>query len=228
MRECQFFPFPGEIGRYGSTDPHGLEPGLQRNHSQIHNMDIGCCASCCLIWSRARTTADLDIALHDRDDVPEESLERAGFIHDGRHEWSDNWRAPAPAGTIRKARIAIQFSADRLMSDSVNRAVVVRAGDLSFPLVRMEDLILLKLAAAEEPRQRESKRQHDVADVTRLLSMCPIRTPWKLHPFGAQGMEDPRQPSIFPVDRGRTWSPPPIRSCDRRCRSDGPACPSAG
>ena len=126
-----------------------------------------------LYTEEPRTTADLDIALHDRDDVPGESLERAGFMHDGRHEWSDNWRAPAPAGTIRKARIAVQFSADRLMSDSVDRAVVVKAGDLSFPLVTMEDLILLKLAAAEEPRRRESKRQHDVADVTRLLEEHP-------------------------------------------------------
>ena len=126
-----------------------------------------------LYTEEPRTTADLDIALHDRDDVPGDSLEREGFMYDGRHEWSDNWRAPAPAGTIRKARIAVQFSADRLMSDSVDRAVVVKAGDLSFPLVTMEDLILLKLAAAEEPRRRESKRQHDVADVTRLLEEHP-------------------------------------------------------
>ena len=94
-------------------------------------------------------------------------------MHDGRHEWSDNWRAPAPAGTLRRERIAVQFSADRLMSASVDRAVVVKAGDLSFPLVTMEDLILLKLAAAEEPKRRASKRQQDVTDVTLLLEEHP-------------------------------------------------------
>ena len=94
-------------------------------------------------------------------------------MFDGRHEWSDNWRAPAPAGTKRRARIAIQFSADKLMSASVDRAIVVHAGDLSFPLVTMEDLILLKLAAAEEPKRRAGKRQQDVTDVTRLLEEHP-------------------------------------------------------
>jgi Nucleotidyl transferase of unknown function (DUF2204) len=126
-----------------------------------------------LYTEEPRTTADLDIALHDRDDIPRESLERAGFMHDGSHEWSENWRSPAPAGTHRRARIAVQFSADRLMSSSVDRAVIVRAGDLSFPLVTMEDLILLKLAAAEEPKRRASKRNQDVTDVTRLMEEHP-------------------------------------------------------
>jgi hypothetical protein len=126
-----------------------------------------------LYTEEPRTTADLDIALHDRGDIPGESLERAGFMHDGSHEWSDNWRAPAPAGTNRRARIAVQFSDDRLMSASVDRAVMVRAGDLSFPLVTMDDLIRLKLAAAEEPERRASKRNQDVNDVTRLLEEHP-------------------------------------------------------
>lgn len=53
MGECQFFPFPGEIGRHGGADPHGLEPGLQGNHRQMHNMDMRCYASFCLIWRHA-------------------------------------------------------------------------------------------------------------------------------------------------------------------------------
>lgn len=120
-----------------------------------------------------RTTADVDIALHDRDDIPRVSLERMGFTYDGSYRWSENWRAPASAGTLRKRRVLVQFSADDLMSASVDRAVEVRAGDLSFSLVTMEDLILLKLAAAEESTRRTSKRQQDVTDISRLLEEHP-------------------------------------------------------
>ena len=59
------------------------------------------------------------------------------------------------------------------MSASVDRAVEVRAGDLSFSLVTMEDLILLKLAAAEESTRRASKRQQDITDISRLLEEHP-------------------------------------------------------
>jgi hypothetical protein len=126
-----------------------------------------------LYTEEPRTTADVDIALHDRDDIPRVSLERVGFAYDGRHKWSENWRAPALAGTLRKRRILVQFSADDLMSASVDRAVEVRAGDLSFPLVTMEDLILLKLAAAEESTRRASKRQQDITDIVHLLEEHP-------------------------------------------------------
>jgi hypothetical protein len=37
----------------------------------------------------------------------------------------------------------------------------------------MPDLILLKLAAAEEPKRRTSKKIHDVGDVVRLLEDHP-------------------------------------------------------
>ena len=126
-----------------------------------------------LYTEEPRTTADVDIALHNRDDIPRESLVKAGFTYDGSYRWSENWRAPAPASTHRRRRISVQFSADDLMSASVDRAVEVRAGDLSFPLVTMDDLILLKLAAAEEATRRVSKRQQDVTDIARLLEEHP-------------------------------------------------------
>ena len=126
-----------------------------------------------LYTEEPRTTADVDIALHDRDDIPRASLEKVGFTYDGRHRWSENWRAPSLAGTFRKSRISVQFLADDLMSASVDRAVEVRAGDLSFPLVTMEDLILLKLAAAEESTRRAGKRQQDITDIIRLLEEHP-------------------------------------------------------
>ena len=126
-----------------------------------------------LYTEEPRTTADVDIALHTRDDIPRGELERRGFSYDGLHRWSENWRGPAPLGTPRKQRISVQFSADDLMSASVDRAVPAQAGSLRLRLVTMEDLILLKLAAAAESSRRASKRLQDLADVTRLLEEHP-------------------------------------------------------
>ena len=46
-------------------------------------------------------------------------------------------------------------------------------GRFLFQLATMPDLILLKLAAAEEPKRRMSKKIHDVGDVVRLLEDHP-------------------------------------------------------
>ena len=46
-------------------------------------------------------------------------------------------------------------------------------GRFSFQLATMPDLILLKLATAEEPKRRMSKKIHDVGDVVRLLEDHP-------------------------------------------------------
>ena len=126
-----------------------------------------------LYTEEPRTTADLDIALRAHDDLPREKLEAAGFSPDGVHEWSENWRGPAPTGTPRKQRVAVQFSSDHLMVAAVAHAEKASVGRFSFQLATMPDLILLKLAAAEEPKRRTSKKIHDVGDVVRLLEDHP-------------------------------------------------------
>ena len=126
-----------------------------------------------LYTEEPRTTADLDIALRAHDDLPREKLEAAGFSPDGVHEWSENWRGPAPAGTPRRQRVAVQFSSDPLMVAAVAHAEKTSVGRFSFQLATMPDLILLKLAAAEEPKRRTSKKIHDVGDVVRLLEDHP-------------------------------------------------------
>lgn len=122
-----------------------------------------------LYTEEPRTTADLDIALRSHGDLPRAELEKAGFTLDGIHEWSENWRGPAAAGTPRKRRVVVQFSADQLMARSVDRAETVRVSTFSLQLVTIPDLILLKLAAAQEPKRRASKRSQDVTDIMRLL-----------------------------------------------------------
>lgn len=120
-----------------------------------------------------RSTLDIDLAVPRYADVPHAALLAAGFEHTGRHDHSDNWRAPG-AGPL-KLRTAIQFSAEDVgIADAVARANVVDLeGGLRLRVATVADLIVLKLAAAEEPKPRPSKREHDVADVLALLEEHP-------------------------------------------------------
>src|SRR5437016_13728526 len=43
-----------------------------------------------------RSTLDIDFAVPQYSDVPRAALLEAGFEYTGRHEHSDNWRAPGP------------------------------------------------------------------------------------------------------------------------------------
>lgn len=120
-----------------------------------------------------RTTRDIDIAVLTFADVPRQALELAGFVYEGRFPHSDNWRAPGP-GT-RTERTPVQFSAEDVgIADAVARAQVIDVdAGLRLRVATAPDLVILKLAAAEEPRRRSSKRQQDLADVTKLVEEHP-------------------------------------------------------
>jgi hypothetical protein len=120
-----------------------------------------------------RSTLDIDIALRTYAEIPRDALVSAGFEHTGRHEHSDNWRAPGP-GPL-KVRTAVQFSAEDVgIAEAVEHASLVDLdGGVTLRVVTVADLIVLKLAAAEEPKRRPSKREHDVADVLALLENHP-------------------------------------------------------
>ena len=100
--------------------------------------------------------------------MPREALLKAGFDHTGRHEHSDNWRAPG-AGPL-KLRTAVQFSAEDVgIADAVAHATIVDLdGGPRLRVVTVDDVIVLKLAAAEEPKRRPSKREHDIAGRPRV------------------------------------------------------------
>ena len=119
-----------------------------------------------------RTTLDIDLAVPRYDLIPRDALIAAGFSHEGRHDHSDNWRAPGSAP--RAERTAIQFSAEDIGIDSaVSHARVVDAGGYKLRLALPDDLLVLKLAAAEEPRRRPSKRRQDLLDVVTLAEEHP-------------------------------------------------------
>lgn len=120
-----------------------------------------------------RSTLDIDLAVPTYADIPRQALLAAGFEHTGRHEHSDNWRAPGSAPLNQ--RTAVQFSAeDQGIAAAVAHAGVVDlAGGVRLRVASVADLIVLKLAAADEPARRPSKREHDVADVLALLEEHP-------------------------------------------------------
>jgi predicted nucleotidyltransferase len=110
--------------------------------------------------------------------VPSSALIAAGFEHTGRHEHSDNWRAPG-SGSLRQ-RTAVQFSAeDEGIAEAVARATIVDlAPGARLRVATVADLIVLKLAAAKEPKRRPSKRERDIADVLALLEEHPeVKSP---------------------------------------------------
>lgn len=125
------------------------------------------------IYSREpRTTLGVDLAVARFAEVPREELLKAGFSYEGRYEHSDNWRAPG-AGP-KAERTAIQFSSEDVgIADAVARAQIVDAGGYHLRLASPVDLLVLKLAAAEEPTRRASKRRIDLLDVVSLAEEYP-------------------------------------------------------
>ena len=114
-----------------------------------------------------RTTLDIDLAVPKFSDIPHDALLQAGFEYEGRYEHSDNWRAPG--AQPRAHRTPIQFSAeDAGLADAVTHARKVDVGGLQLHLATVADLLILKLAAAEEPRRRPAKRRQDLVDIITL------------------------------------------------------------
>jgi predicted nucleotidyltransferase len=119
-----------------------------------------------------RTTLDIDLAVTKFSDIPRDALLRAGFEHDGRHAHSDNWRAPG--AEPRGQRAAIQFSAEDVgIADAVARARSIDVAGFRLRVATAADLLVLKLAAAEEPRLRARKRRQDLLDVLALAEDHP-------------------------------------------------------
>jgi predicted nucleotidyltransferase len=125
------------------------------------------------LYSREpRTTLDIDLAVTKFADIPGDALTQAGFDHDGRYRHSDNWRAPGSAPRLE--RTAIQFSAEDIgISDAVAHASPVDIGGIHLQLAAVPDLLVLKLAAAEEPGRRPSKRRQDLLDIITLAEQHP-------------------------------------------------------
>ncbi len=119
-------------------------------------------------------TDNVDVALMTFQQVPRPALRGAKITYDHRSAHSDNWRAPPQERGGPK--IALRFFAD---SARLQRAIA-RAGlarlegeDRTVRVAMPEDLLILKLAAAEEPSRRRAKRSADIGDIVQLAHDYP-------------------------------------------------------
>jgi hypothetical protein len=119
-----------------------------------------------------RTTLDIDLAVSTFAEIPADALRLAGFEHEERFAHSDNWRAPGSAP--RKQRMAIQFSAEDVgIAAAVQHARILEIDGMTLRIARPVDLVVLKLAAAEEPSRRAKKRRQDFLDILTLVEDHP-------------------------------------------------------
>jgi hypothetical protein len=69
--------------------------------------------------------------------------------------------------------LRIQLQTDPRYAPFVDRASRGTVLGLSLPVARLEDVLLGKIWAAQDPERRGSKRQKDLADIARLLESYP-------------------------------------------------------
>jgi hypothetical protein len=112
-----------------------------------------------------RTTVDIDLAVLDREAIPQEALEAVGFSRTGRFEHSENWQGPE--GT------PIQFTDDPALAAAVARAEEIELDGVPLRVIIPADLLHEKLRAAADPARRRSKRLQDFADAQGLLEAYP-------------------------------------------------------
>ena len=71
--------------------------------------------------------------------------------------------------TVPDSDIRVRIQTDSRYSDFPSRADVRELLSVSLPVARIEDVLQGKVWAASDPERRPSKRQKDLADISRLL-----------------------------------------------------------
>jgi hypothetical protein len=112
-----------------------------------------------------RTTLAIDLAVLTYDSLPAAALIAAGFVLEGRHPHSENWRAPG--GT------PIQFSDDPEFAEAIRAAERHALEGREIRVLSLKALLRAKLRAGQDPAGRKSKRMQDLADVQALLEQFP-------------------------------------------------------
>jgi hypothetical protein len=106
---------------------------------------------------------DLVVAVHQLDQV-EEILNRYFVLKRFPHSLS-----VSSAGSD----LRVQIQTDERYSSFVEQAVVRTVLGLELPVASVEDVLQGKIWAALDPERRGSKRQKDLADISRLLEKYP-------------------------------------------------------
>jgi hypothetical protein len=108
---------------------------------------------------------DLDLAVATSDVEPAEQLLRRHFRVE-RFPHSVNVSMPG-------SDLRVQLQTDPRYAAFVGAAVEREVLGLRLPVARLEDVLQGKVWAAQDPTRRPSKRQKDLADISRLLEAYP-------------------------------------------------------
>jgi hypothetical protein len=108
---------------------------------------------------------DLDVAVAASDLGPAEAL----FPRDFKVERF----APSTNVTAPKSELRLQLQTDPRYAAFVERASMRLVLGLELPVAALEDVLQGKVWAAQDPTRRASKRQEDLADISRLLEAFP-------------------------------------------------------
>lgn len=110
-------------------------------------------------------TADVDLVIAaERVDEAVAVLIEAGFA-ENRYEWSVNLKG--------QSKVSVQISTDAIYQEFPSRSVPADVHGILMRVASLQDTLRGKLAAYSDPRRRSSKRQKDLADISRLLEAHP-------------------------------------------------------
>lgn len=115
--------------------------------------------------SEPMATADVDLVIaSDKVEEAAEALKSLGFA-ERRFQWSINFKG--------ESKVSIQISTEEMYLDFPERSVATTVHGMLMRVASLEDTLKGKIAAYEEPQRRPSKRQKDLADISRLLEAHP-------------------------------------------------------
>lgn len=110
-------------------------------------------------------TADVDLVIvSSKSEKAAETLKNLGFT-ERRFPWSINFKG--------ESKVSIQVSTEEMYLAFPERAVAAIVHGILMRVASLEDTLTGKIAAYEEPQRRPSKRQKDLADISRLLEAHP-------------------------------------------------------
>ena len=110
-------------------------------------------------------TANVDLVIAtDRIDEAVSALEQAGF-QSRRFDWSINLTG--------SSKVTVQISTDKPYRDFPSRGIPAEIHGILMRVASLEDTLTGKLLAYQDSSRRASKRQKDLADISRLLEAHP-------------------------------------------------------
>jgi hypothetical protein len=121
-------------------------------------------------WSQEpMATADVDLVIAaEKIEEAATTLKEIGFA-ENRFEWSINFKG--------ESKVTIQVSTEEMYLGFPSRAVPADVHGILMRVASLEDTLADKLAAYGDASRRPSKRQKDLADISRLIEAHPELMP---------------------------------------------------